>query len=129
VQWSIDENGLLDCTLDFFSISKSYSTGKMYVSAVGHKNYEGEGGRQLTADALEAAAKDVDNLDRALESNVSESSAVLRNRLTKQRETLKLSHDADTRRSVSEEARLIRQEVARIKNRPEFVRAVIPRGD
>ena len=52
-------------------------------------------------------------------------SALARAGITRLREGLKLSHDADTRRSISEEARLIRQEVARIKNKPEFVRSAI----
>jgi molecular chaperone DnaK len=67
----------------------------------------------------------VDHLERALGAEASDVVAKLRSRLARQREALALSHDAETRRSISEEGRLIRQEVARIKNKPEFVRSAI----
>jgi molecular chaperone DnaK len=60
-----------------------------------------------------------------LENRVSDSIPKLRSRLARQQEALKFSHDADSRRSASEEGRLIRQEVAQIKSRPEFVRDAV----
>lgn len=125
VNWAVDENGLLNCVLELPSINKSYSTGKMFISTLGHKTFEGEDGRRLAADALMDARQDVDNLERALGTQASDAVANLRSRLSRQREELKLSYDADTRRSISEEGRLIRQEVARIRNKPEFIRSAI----
>jgi molecular chaperone DnaK len=97
----------------------------MYISAISHKSFENEDGIRFATDSLADAREDVDHLERALGGEVSGDMAKLRDRLTRLREGLKLSHDADTRRSISEEARLIRQEVARIKNKPEFVRSAI----
>jgi molecular chaperone DnaK len=45
--------------------------------------------------------------------------------LARQREAFQLSNDSDTKRGISEECRMIRQEVSRIRNKPEFVRAAL----
>ena len=95
----------------------------MYISAIRHKSFENEDGIRLATEALADAREDVDHLERSLGVEASDVVAKLRSRLARQREALRLSHDADTRRSISEEGRLIRQEVARIKNKPEFVRS------
>src|SRR5450432_1693940 len=73
----------------------------------GHKNYDGDG------------------LERALGSAVSETILKMRSRRARQRQILQLSNDSETKRGISEEGRLIRQEVSRTKNRPEFVRAAL----
>jgi len=125
VHWSIDENGLLDSNLEFTEISQTYNTGKMYVSAEGHKNYDGEAGHRIASEAIGDARSDVDGLERALGSEVSESIQKMRSRLAKQQEVIKLSNDADARRGVSEESLMIRQEIARIRNDPAFVRATL----
>ncbi len=125
VDWTVDDNGLLKCDLQLPSINKSYRSAKMYISAISHKSFEDEDGIRFATDSLADAREDVDHLERALGGEVSGDIAMLRDRLTRLREGLKLSHEADTRRSISEEARLIRQEVARIKNKPEFVRSAI----
>jgi len=125
VEWSVDANGLLSCKLQFPKISKTFDTGTMYVSTIGHKNFDGEEGTLLAADSLEAAREDIDRLERALGPLVVDEVTGLRRRLGRQVENLRLSHDADTRRSIHEEARLIRQDVARLQSKPEFTTAVV----
>jgi molecular chaperone DnaK len=125
VEWSVDSNGLLSCKLQFPSINKTYDTGTMYVSTLGHKNFDGEDGTLLAADSLEGAREDIDRLERALGPLVADEVATLRRRFERQVENLRLSHDADTRRSIHEEARLMRQDVARLQNKPEFTIAVV----
>ena len=125
VHWSIDANGLLDCDLELSEIRQTYSTGKMFVSAEGHKNYDGEDGFRLASEALSNARSDVEALDRALGSRATDEVLRMRSRLAKQKELLKLSTEADARRGVSEESLLIRQEISRTKNRPENVRAIL----
>ena len=122
IHWSIDENGLFNCKLEFPKISQTYETGRMYVSAEGHRSYDGSEGQRLASESLIKAREDVEGLERALGSDVSELAWGLRSRVGKLRGTLELATDADTRRTISEDARLVRQEVARIKNRPEFIR-------
>jgi molecular chaperone DnaK len=125
IHWSIDENGLLDSNLEFPEISQTYNTGKMYASAEGHKDYGGDAGFRLAAESLSNAREDVDGLERALGAPVAESVLKMRGRLARHRDMLQLASDSETRRGISEEGRLIRQDVARIKNRPEFVRAAL----
>jgi molecular chaperone DnaK len=125
VEWAVDANGLLNCKLQFPSISKTYDTGTMYVSTIGHKNFDGEDGTLLAADAVDSARQDVDRLEKALGPVVANEVASLRRRVDRQVENLRESHDSDARRSIHEEARLLRQDVARLENKPEFTIAVI----
>jgi molecular chaperone DnaK len=123
VHWEIDANGLLDCRLEFPSLSRTYNTGKMYVSTAGHKNFAGDEGRALAGSILQIADNDILKLEQALGSNVAGEASELKKRIDRQFENLKLSIDPETRRSITEEARQCRQEVHRIANRPENVRA------
>jgi molecular chaperone DnaK len=122
VNWRIDGNGLLDADWEVPSITKSFSSGHMYVPTRDHKNFEGEDGGSLAEDAINSADDDISRLEKALGSIVSRDLNALQERLEKQRSELRLSHDADVRRRASEEARSIRQEVARIRNNPENLR-------
>jgi molecular chaperone DnaK len=123
VCWTIDGNGLLDTELEVPSIFRRYSTGRTYVSTRDHKNFDGEDGIRLAAEMLDSAEEDIYRLDKALGSRVSRDVSDLQDRLSRQREVLRLSHEADTRRGVSEEARSIRQEVARIRSNPQNLRS------
>lgn len=125
VGYEVDENGLLKCELQVPSISKTYSGDKMYISAIGHKNFGEADGVTFASNALSDAQEDVAHLERALGERVSDLVSKLRARLVRLKQELSLSDEADTRRSVSEEARLIRQEVAIARSRPEFVRSSI----
>jgi molecular chaperone DnaK len=91
----------------------------MYVPSAGHRSFNGDGGVRIASSALESARSDVDALERALGSSVSREVTDFRKRLASHAETLRLSNEADTNRSVAEEGRLIRQDVARIKAKPE----------
>ena len=125
IQWEIDANGLLDCEVEFQSIGRKYNTGKMYVPVAGHKNFDGEDGSILAGASLQAARADIDQLERALGARVANYVVDLRNRLNRQFEALRLATEADTKRSISEEARSIRQDVARLRRRPEFNKSVV----
>jgi molecular chaperone DnaK len=123
VRWSIDGNGLLDCALEFPEISKTFSTGRVYVSTRDHRNFDGEDGIRFASEVVQSADDDIHRLEKALGSKVSKEIGGLQDRVAKQREILRLSHEADTRRAVSEEGRFIRQEVARIRNSPENIKS------
>jgi molecular chaperone DnaK len=125
VEWTVDENGLLRCELQIPAISATFGGDKMYVSSVGHQNFDAEEGLQLASAALIEAGQDVDQLERGLGPQVGEIVGKLRIHLAKLKEQLTLAYDADTRRGIAEEALLIRQEVARTKNRPELIREAV----
>jgi molecular chaperone DnaK len=123
VRWSIDGNGLLNSELEIPSISKRYSPGRMYVSTRDHRNFDGEDGIRLAAEVINNAEEDIHRLDKALGSKVAREISDLQDRLARQRDALRLSHEADTRRAVSEEGRFIRQEISRIRNNSENLKS------
>ena len=125
IRWSIDGNGLLSCEFEIPSISKLYSLDRMYVSTRDHRNFDGEDGIRLASEAIDSAEEDIHRLDKALGSNVAREIGDLQDRLVQQREQLRLSHEADTRRKISEEGRFIRQEIARIRTSPENLKSSI----
>ena len=126
--WEIDENSLLKCTFRIPSIGKDYNLANMYVSAAGHKSFDGEDGSLIAASALANAQEDVDALERWLKSSVAKEISDMRRRLEKCRADLRISDDADSRRKIFEEARIIRQEAAQIKAKPENIKATVDAG-
>jgi hypothetical protein len=64
-------------------------------------------------------------MQRAIGTKNSADVIELNRRVEEQRANLKTSFEADTRRSIVEKDRAIRQELSRIKNRPENVGSVL----
>ncbi|WP_395015342.1 Hsp70 family protein [Dongia sp.] len=117
IRWSMDDNGLLNCSIDVPSLGKSFDTGKFYVSATGHRNFEGSDGETLAASVLQQAEDDLD----LAEDVIGDKQAIedLKRRLDRQKEALSQSVEADVRRSATEEARAVRQQVSILKHSPE----------
>lgn len=125
VHWNLDENGLLNCSLEVPSIGRTFKTGKMFTDQGAKKSFEGQEGEDLANSVLDTATAELDEMQRTIGMNNSPETSELSRRLEEQRATLKTSFEADTRRLVAEEGRTIRQEISRIKNRPENVGAVL----
>ncbi len=123
VYWVIDANGLMDCKIEFPTISQSYDIG--YMPTVGHKNFNGEEGNALALSSLNLAQADVDTLDQALGSRVAQEVDRFRARLEEQKVQLSLTNEPDVRRSVVEDCRAVRQEVSKVKNRTENAKLVL----
>lgn len=119
VDWIMDDNGLLNATIEVPSVSQVFETDRFYADAVGHRNFEGEDGTQLAQAVLDDAVADLDNAEDALGASIGKDLEVLKKKLAKQHESLEHSHDADTKRSVTEETRHIRQSISRLKHAPE----------
>jgi molecular chaperone DnaK len=125
VHWNLDENGLLNCALEVPSIGRRFDTGKMFTDQGARKSYEGQEGEDLANSALDTAAAELEELQRVIGNKNSTEANELNRRLEEQRANLKTSFEADTRRLIGEEGRAIRQEISRIKNRPENIGAVL----
>lgn len=125
VHWNLDENGLLNCALEVPSIGRRFDTGKMFTDDGARKSFEGQEGEELANSVLDTTATELEELQRALGTKHSPETEELNRRLDEQRENLRTSFEADTRRSIAEEGRAIRQEISRIKNRPENVGAIL----
>jgi molecular chaperone DnaK len=119
VQWEIDDNGLLKCTVAIPSLACSPERDNFYTPSAGHQNFEGKNGEALVDAVLDDAEHDLEALRTTLGDKVDADIDRLQRRMDRQRETLSQSVDADTRRSVTEEARAIRQAISRLKHAPE----------
>lgn len=119
VGWAMDDSGLLGCTIEIPSVSQSFDTGRWYADTAGHQNFEGEDGTQLAERVFSDAYNDLAQMEEALGGHAKIEVANLQNKLDQQREALDLAYDAEGRRSVTEEARQIRQSLSRLRHAPE----------
>ena len=118
VNWTMDDNGLLNTTIEISSISQIFDTGHFYADTAGHRNFEGNDGNQLAQAVFWDAEHDLEKAEEILGSSVATEIAELKRRLERQEKELQQAHDAETRRSVTEEARHIRQSISRLKHAP-----------
>jgi molecular chaperone DnaK len=125
VHWNLDENGLLNCALEVPSIGRRFDTGKMFTDQGAKNSFEGQEGEDLATSVLDTTATELEELQRTIGKKDSVEVNELNRRLDEQRANLKTSFEADTRRSIVEEGRALRQEISRIKNRPENIGAVL----
>jgi molecular chaperone DnaK len=127
VYWSLDENQLLDCELEIEGkgIGRRFKTGKMFTQQGAQKNFEGKEGEALARTVLDTAQAELVELEKTLGSRAADEAAELANRIGRQRQNLKASYEADTNRSIAEEARSIRQDISKIKDRRENVSDVL----
>ncbi|AWC25842.1 Heat shock protein 70 (plasmid) [Aminobacter sp. MSH1] len=123
VNWVIDANGLMDCTIEFPTISQSYDVG--YLSTAGHRNFDGEEGDALALSAINSAQSDIGRLDHALGERVAQDINRFRARLEESKAQLSLTNEPDVRRSVVEDCRALRQEINKIENRTENAKLVL----
>ncbi len=119
VNWTMDDNGLLNATVEVPSVSQVFDAGRFYADTAGHRNFEGEDGTQLAHAVLNDAERDMNEAEEALGSSANDEFEALKGKLETQQESLEQAHDAETRRSVTEEARHIRQSISRLKHAPE----------
>ena len=112
----MDDNGLLKCAVEVPSLGRVFDTRNFYTPTAGHQNFEGKDGQALASAVLADAERDLEAVETTLGNKVGDDIEQLQRRAERQRETLSQSVDADTRRSVTEEARAIRQEVSRLKH-------------
>ena len=125
VHWKLDENGLLDCALEVEAIGRRFDTGKMFTDQGAQKNFEGQEGEELANSVLTMAQAELEKLQETLGSRTASDAAELTSRIERQKDNLKTSYEADTRRSIVEEGRAIRQEISKIKNKRENIGEVL----
>jgi molecular chaperone DnaK len=118
IRWAMDDNGILNCSIDLPDSSKSFDSDKFYVSSAGHQNFEGDEGKQIADDVIDMAKADIEATEDVVSDEDQGTLVKLQERLRKQKEALEQTGDADTRRSVTEEARSIRQEISKMRHNP-----------
>ena len=119
IQWEVDDNGLLKCKVEIPSLGRVFDTRNFYTPSAGHQNFEGKDGESLAGAVLADAERDLEAVKTTLGNKVATDIEEMQRRVNGQRATLSQSVDADTRRSVTEEARAIRQKISRLKHAPD----------
>lgn len=126
IHWRMSDNGTLTFAVEIPEIGRVIDAPALYFAGGGHINFEGETGSQVATSLLARAEEELEELSEILTTSNPELKE-LRNRVEDQHSSLAMSVDADTHRSVTEEARRIRQELTLLKHDPDHVEAVITR--
>ena len=119
VHWEMSDSGILSASVEIPSVGQIFDTGKYYVAQESHKSFEGEDGAQFTSASLDRAVNDIDHASNVLGSEATEELRSLKEQAEEQRNELEQSHDPDTRRSITEQARRLRQEAYKLIHAPE----------
>lgn len=125
IHWAMDDNGLISCEMEIERLGVTLAQKNFYVPDIGHKNFDGDDGQALAASSLDAADRALTETADTLGPEAATDVAQLRRRLDRHRELLSNSADAEARRAISEEARHILQELAKLRSQPEHRRPAL----
>ena len=118
IDWKMSDNGTLSFSVELPSLGRVIDATNLYRSEDGGINYDGQRGAEVATTMLARVESDLDELEATLDEDA-DPSGDIRKRIERQHAALSTSIDADTHRSVAEEARKLRQEVALLKMSPE----------
>lgn len=125
LHWSVDENGLLTVTLEVPSVDLRLADHQFFVPELAHFDFSSEDGRMLVGEALTQAENDLETLHDDLGERAAVDVAALRRRHQRLLDRMVGNHDAEELRSLSEEARHIRQDASRLRHSPPFRQAAL----
>lgn len=125
VYWRMDDNGLINCDIEVPDAGLRFDSRNFYVPGAGHKSFDGDDGQSLAGSSLDAADAALHSAGAALGPSAAPAIAALKRRVDRHRELLQNSADAEARRSVTEESRIILQELARLRGAPEHRRVAL----
>ena len=118
LDWKMSDNGTLRFSVELRALGRIIDASNLYRHDDGGINYDGERGAEVATTMLSKLESDLQELESALEHDP-DPSGDIRKRIERQHAALSTSVDADTHRSVAEEARKLRQDVALLKMSPE----------
>ena len=118
IDWKMSDNGTLSFSVELPSLGRVIDATNLYRSEDGGINYDGQRGAEVATTMLARVESDLDDLETTLDEDA-DPSGDIRKRIERQHAALSTSVDADTHRSVAEEARKLRQEVALLRMSPE----------
>ena len=125
LHWRMDDNGLIKCEIEVPDLGLTIDQKNFYVPEAGHKSFDGAEGQRLAENAITEAESSIQKTEGVIGSTAKAPIAQLQRRLGRQRELLTNSADAEARRAVTEEARHVQQELARLRSAPEHRRTVL----
>jgi molecular chaperone DnaK len=118
IDWKMSDSGTLSFSVELPRLGRVIDATNLYRSEDGGINYDGQRGAEVATTMLARVESDLDELETTLDENA-DPSGNIRKRIERQHAALSTSVDSDTHRSVAEEARKLRQEVALLKMSPE----------
>ncbi|CAN7246539.1 Hsp70 family protein [Devosia sp. LjRoot16] len=122
VHWSVDASSLLHCHFELPDVGLFHSLDNVYVPS--STSFDGTDGTVLARQSIDKARADVEALERALGPRIAGDTQGIRQQLDQQQHSLSLSNDADASRMVTQETRLLRQQMHRLKRDPANAAAV-----
>jgi molecular chaperone DnaK len=125
LHWAVDENGLLKVSVEMPSIGLHLPDSQIFVPGLGQRDFSGEDGRKLVGEALNQADNDIETLQEDLGERAATEIAELRRRQQRLLDKYGSTDDAEDMRSVSEEARHIRQDASRLRHSAPFRKAAL----
>ncbi|WP_306005213.1 Hsp70 family protein [Aquicoccus porphyridii] len=118
IDWKMSDNGWLSFAVELPALGRIVDASNHYHPNDGGIDYTEKRGAEVAATMLSRAEDDLQELETALGHDPDPSGSI-RKRIERQHAALSTSVDADTHRSVAEEARKLRQDVALLKMSPE----------
>jgi molecular chaperone DnaK len=122
--WHMDDGGILTASVELPGLGLHFPEQRFFVPLTQH-TFEGDRGTRLAASALHDAEHDLARAEGIVGNGAGSELEGLRARLTRQWEELEQALDADANRSVTEQARHLRQDVARLVDQPEHRAAAL----
>lgn len=117
LHWSVDDNQLIRASVELPGCGLHLSDHSFYADDLAHIDFATDG-RRFAAEALLAAELDLYALRGTAMAVLSREIGLLQERIDDQQERLNQAWEADTFRSITEELRLLRQEISRLRHKP-----------
>jgi len=114
LKWSMSDSGIITAAIEIPSISASFDTPKFYVPQAGHQSFDLDSGMQLAKSVMDLANEELEEAELAIGKEIAEQAEEIRKRMEAHHENLDSAHEADTVRVATEEARFVRQDIARL---------------
>ena len=124
IVWQMSDNMKLTFSVEIPALGRIIPGSDFYHPEDGGINYEGKQGAEVAATMLSHVESDFEDLENALDQDP-DPSGDIQKRIEKLHALLSTSVDAESNRSVVEEARKLRQDVALLKISPENEKRVL----
>lgn len=118
LHWSVDDNQLIRASVELPGCGLHLTDHSFYVDDLARIDF-GADGRQFAREALLAAHQDFLLLMENAGEVFARETAQIQARMEEQYERLETAYEADVFRSITEESRLIRQEISRLRHKPQ----------
>jgi molecular chaperone DnaK len=121
LHWAVDDSQLIKASVELPACGLHLRDHSFYVDDLAKIDF-GTDGDKFAREALLAAELDLDKLRQIADEDFTFEINAIRRRLDEQGNRVRSSYEADVFRSVTEEARMIRQEISRLRHKPKAQR-------